>query len=275
MRKAFLISILIFFHGIPAMAEDGRCNTITVKEGLVYKIKAALYKGTHIQLPERLMFPPQGGSDLWTIEGEGHHVMVQPNSSESQGERTSLTLVTQSNQALHFEIRRVDFAAADTCVVIKSAGKYFHVADGVAGATYQTPEEAENIALQQRIGELQKAIQDERALSTERIESVISKYRSMIYTGYKWSNGMGFKGSDLVTDVWDDGRFTFVRVKADHRGMLAAKAEIDDKEEILEYKTDSDYVYKISGIYPKFILIYGDKNEVTISRRDNGSNGVY
>jgi hypothetical protein len=104
---------------------------------------------------------------------------------------------------------------------------------------------------------------------------VITKYRAMIYTRYEWSAGMGFKGGDLVTDVWDDGRFTFIRVKEDHRGMLAAKAEVDGQEEVLEYKPDSNNVYKISGIYPKFTLVYDKKNKVSVTRRDNQSNGVY
>jgi hypothetical protein len=274
MKKAILAIIITLYAGA-AMAEEGRCKTINVKEGMVYKINAALYKGTHIQLPERLMFKPQGGSDLWTIEGDGHHVMVQPNSSEPQGERTSLTLVTQSNLAYHFDIRRVEFGAADTCVVIKEGNKYFGEGTSDAVGSYKTSQEIENLAMQQRIGELQKALDSERTLSDERVEGVIAKYRSMIYTRYEWDEGLGFKGGDLVTDVWDDGRFTFIRVKADHRGMLAAKAEVDGKEEMLEYKPDTNYVYKISGIYPQFMLVYDKSNKVTVKRRDNTSNGVY
>jgi hypothetical protein len=274
MKKAIL-AILIILNAGPALAADGRCKAITVKEGVVYKINAALYKGTHIQLPERLLLPPQGGSDLWTIEGAGHHVMVQPNSSEPQGERTTLTLVTQSNMAYHFDIHRVDFAAADTCVVVKDGNKYFGGSDADPAGAYKTPQEIENLTLQQRLGELQQALQSEKTLSDERIEVVITKYRAMIYTRYEWSAGMGFKGGDLVTDVWDDGRFTFIRVKEDHRGMLAAKAEVDGQEEVLEYKPDSNNVYKISGIYPKFTLVYDKKNKVSVTRRDNQSNGVY
>ena len=276
MKKAALAILAIsILWGDGAQADDGKCRSISAKEGVVYKISAALYKGTHIQLPERIIFEPQGGSDLWTIEGQGHHVMVQPNSSEPQGERTSLTLVTESNTAYHFDIRRVDFAEADACVVVKEGNRYFGGGQGNPAGAYRTPQEIDNLTLQQRVADLQKDLHSEKTLSDERVEGVIAKYRSMIYTRYEWGGGMGFKGNDLVTDVWDDGRFTFIRVKEDHRGMLAAKAEVDGKEEMLEYKPDSNYVYKISGIYPAFELIYDKTNKVKVTRRDNKSNGVY
>lgn len=275
MKKAFLAMSIILFCVNTSMAEDGRCRTVNAKEGVVYRINAALYKGTHIQLPERILLDPQGGSDLWTIEGQGHHIMVQPNSGEPQGERTNLTLVTESNRAYHFDIRRVEFAAADSCVVVKEGNRFFAGSENNPSGNYRTPQEIENFTLQQRLADLQKELQSERTLSEERVDGVIAKYRSMIYTRYEWNEGMGFKGGDLVTDVWDDGRFTFIRVKEDHRGMLAAKAEVDGKEEMLEYKTDSNYVYKISGIYPSFELVYDKTNKVKVTRRDNKSNGVY
>lgn len=273
-----VFTILFIMQAAYSIADEGKCKTITTKPGGVYTIKAALYKGTHIQLPERLLFPPQAGdSELWTIEGTGHHIMVQPNSAESQGAKTNLTLITESNTAYHFELKRVPFNQAYSCVVLQASKKFFDESDTQQGfrGDYQTPDEVEQKALQRQIMELRQQLSKERELSTKRIDGVIAKYRSMIYTRYKWSVGFGFKGSELITDVWDDGRFTFLRTKADHRGLMAAKAEVDGKEEMIEYKTDSDYVYKIAGIYPKITLVYGEKNKVTVERRDNKSNGVY
>lgn len=278
--KKLLLILAALIAAAGTAAADGKCQVIHYKADQVYEIKAALYKGTHIQLPERLMFPPQGGSDLWTIEGDGHHVMVQPNSGEPQGERTSMTLITQSNTAYHFNIRRVSFSDAATCVIIEKKGKYFENAamagpGAMTGSGYQTPDERTQLALQQQLTDMQAALQAERQLSDERINGVIAKYRSMIYTRYQWSEGMGFMGENLVTDVWDDGRFTYIRVTPENRGLLAAKAEIDGHQEMIEYQADSDHVYKISGIYPKFCLVYGENNQVTVTRRDNQSNGVY
>ena len=125
-----------------------------------------------------------------------------------------------------------------------------------------------------QLEQLQQALKVEKQQSEKRIGDILKKYRSFIYTRYKWTEGMGFKGSKLVTDVYDDGRFTFIRVVADQRGVLAVSAEIDGKQEMIQYNLDSDSIYKISGIYPEFNLQYG-KSKVKITRKDNKSNGAY
>jgi type IV secretory pathway VirB9-like protein len=88
----------------------------------------------------------------------------------------------------------------------------------------------------------------------------------MIYARYEWK--------EPVTDVYDDGRFTYIRFKKDNRGLLAVTAEIDDKMEMVQYELDSENVYSVAGIFPKFILKYG-QTKVTVTRKDNLSNGVY
>ena len=271
---SLMAAIFLFFPAVQGIAADD-CETVQVKEGKVYTIKTALYKGTHIQLPERLIFPPQAGNgDLWTVEGEGHHIMVQPNTSEPEGKKTNLTLITESNTAYHFNLIRVQFDQAHTCVIIKKAQKFLGTSLSVRG-TYQTPDDLAKIQYQKQIRQLQTQIKKEKGLNQERMDAMIAKYRSMTYTRYDWNKGRGFKGTNLVTDVFDDGRWTFIRVTPDHRGLLTVKAKIDGKEEVLEYKTDSDYLYKISGIYPEFTLVYGKKNKIEITRRDNHTNGTY
>ena len=272
MKKIILVLIALIRIASAAEANDvGGCKTINFKEGRVYLIKAALYKGTHITLPERLMLDPVPGNEaLWNVEGNGHHVMVQPNSAEKQGNETTLTLITQSNISYDFILRRVA-KDPDTCVTIKNKGRFFQ---GEKKDGYKTLEERKNITLEGQITELQTALQQERTRTERTLDDVMRKYRSFIYTRYKWSKGTGFKGENLIRDVYDDGRFTFIRVVPDQRGVLAVSAELDGKEEMIQYQLDSDQIYKISGIYPKFILKYGG-SEVTVSRKDNQSNGVW
>jgi type IV secretory pathway VirB9-like protein len=271
-KKIILILIVSIAIFSVAEAEDvGVCKTIQYKEGRVYMIKSALYMGTHITLPERLMLDPVAGNNLlWTVEGNGHHVMVQPNSAEKQGFETTLTLITESNASFNFILRRVK-ENPDTCVTIKITNKFFK---GTKKTSYKTPRELENMLLEKRIEGYQQQLKEQRDSFDRRIDEVLRKYRSFVYTRYKWTKGEGFKGADLVSDVYDDGRFTFIRVVADQRGVLAVSAEIDGKQEMLEYKLDSDNIYKISGIYPKFELKYG-ASSVKIIRKDNRSNGVY
>ncbi len=274
--KKVLIGFFIFIGAISsASANDvGGCKTIHFKEGRVYLIKAAMYQGTHITLPDRLMLDPVAGDGaLWTVEGNGHHVMVQPNSAEPEGRESTLTLIDQSNTSYHFKLRRVS-KNPDTCVAVKRAEKFFKNVQGQGGTNYQTPKERKQAVFKIQIDELQQTLKEEKQVSEKRIDGVLKKYRSFIYTRYKWTEGMGFKGSKLVTDVYDDGRFTFIRVVPDQRGVLAVSAEIDGKQEMIQYNLESDSMYKISGIYPEFNLQYG-KSKVKITRKDNKSNGAY
>jgi len=272
MKKVILVlSVLICF--VPGVYADdaGGCKTINFKEGRVYVIKAALYKGTHITLPERLMLDPiPGNTALWNVEGNGHHVMVQPNSSQPQARETTLTLITEDNTSYNFLLRRVA-KDPDICVTIKKGASFFQ---GAKVGSYKTPNERENMILEKQLSELQNALEQEKT-RTERItDDLLRKYRSFIYTRYNWSKGTGFKGENLISDVYDDGRFTFIRVVPDQRGVLAVTAEIDGKDEMIEYQLDSGRIYRISGIYPKVTLKYG-ASMVTVTRKDNQSNGVY
>ena len=63
-----MLAVIVFIAAaMVARASDvGGCKTIKAKEGRVYLIRAALYNGTHITLPERLMLDPiPGNNALW------------------------------------------------------------------------------------------------------------------------------------------------------------------------------------------------------------------
>jgi len=268
--KTFIISIVLVFSFVTVgLASEKNCKTIKWRKGKVYVIKGAMYRGTHITLPEKLLQPPICANELWTCDGELNHILVMPSSAEKEGEETTMTVITESNTSYDFILKRVD-KNPDTCVMIKDHPSYFNkeVSD------YKSPEEKKSELLESKITELNKEITEKDLLINKRIEGSLRKYRSYIYTRYTWSKGSGFMGKKLISDVYDDGRFTFIRFTADNRGLLAVTAEIDGKKELIEYKKDSTNIYKICGIYPKFILKYG-KSKVTVKRQDNLSNGTY
>lgn len=269
--RPFIISILLVFSFVTVglAASEKNCKEIKWRKGKVYVIKGALYKSTHIILPERLLQEPICANELWTCDGKNNHILLMPNSSEKEGKEATMTVITVTNTSYDFILRRVD-KNPDTCVVIKNHPSSFSkkVSD------YKTPEEKRTELLEDTISKLNREIADQNLQINKRIENSLRKYRSYIYTRYTWSKGSGFMGKELISDVYDDGRFTFIRFASDNRGLLAVTAEIDGKKELIEYKKDSTNIYKISGIYPKFILKYG-KSKVTVKRQDNLSNGTY
>jgi type IV secretory pathway VirB9-like protein len=282
MKRVFMLVVitLILSHAPYSMARDaGSCKTIHHQPGRVNIIKTALYQGTHITLPAKLLIDPVVGDvGLWNVDGDGHHVMVQPNSAEPQGKRTTLTLIDKNNVSYDFQLVRVGQSDPfDICVNVENSPPFFQGKKGSGKSpleTYTTPEEARCDQLQDQIKFLTVGIEREKKLKEEKINDILKKYRSFIYTRYSWNAGTGFKGQNLVTDVYDDGRFTFIRMTPDNRGLLVVSAEVDGKKEMIEYVAESETIYRISGIYPEFNLRYGNSN-VTVSRRDNSNNGVY
>jgi type IV secretory pathway VirB9-like protein len=249
-----------------------RCKKIYWKPDTVYRLKGVLHQDIHIVLPERIMpgtTPVAGNEDLWDPLAGGTHLWLKPNSNEPEGRETTLTVIGESNTSYEFILSRVA-SDPDKCVTI-----YKDEIRKISGlAEYKSPEESKAEELQARIKAMEGKLLHSNLEQGARVSDALRKYRCLIYTRYKWSDGEGFMGKNLIRDVYDDGRFTYIRVADANRGLLAITAEIDGKKEMIEYQHDSNDLYRISGIYPKFGLKCGD-SEVGIERRDNSSNGSY
>lgn len=103
------------------------------------------------------------------------------------------------------------------------------------------------------------------------VEDSLMAYRSNIYTGYEWQKSGVFFGKNTVSDVWDDGRFTYVRLTNPNKGILTVTALVNGKEEMADYKYDpSAKIYMITGLFPSFLLRY-DEAEIKITRKERKS----
>ena len=134
--------------------------------------------------------------------------------------------------------------------------------------------QANTATLSRKISELKSALIAQEQLGDQKVDDALKKYRTYIYTRYDWKDNRLFSNQKLISDVYDDGRFTYIRTYPNNRGLLALFAEIDGKKEMIEYKIDSDDIYRISGIYDKFYLTYG-KLKYKVNRLDGLNNGVY
>lgn len=84
-----------------------------------------------------------------------------------------------------------------------------------------------------------------------------------------WNQGKGFEAEGLVTDVYDDGRFTYIRLDKPNRGLMSVETVIGGKTAVVPTKYDDAYgMYVISGIYPSFSLKM-DESKMSIERKDN------
>jgi type IV secretory pathway VirB9-like protein len=242
------------------------CKEIHWQPYQVYTVRSALHQRTHIILPEPVQGKPVPGSpQLWDVDAENTHLFIKPkNLGNREGGHTTVTAISTSNTSFDFKITRVK-SNPDTCIRIVRDNAL------VAGQTqgWSTPEQRVNRSLEAEIRMLKLANQKAKKDNGVQIEEALMAYRSNIFTGYQWENGSGFFSKETVSDVWDDGRFTYVRLKEPNKGILTITALVNDKEEMADYKYEpSTKVYMISGLYPKFIMRYDDA-EIEVTRSEN------
>lgn len=246
--------------------ESKQCKVLHWKNDKIFNIKSSINHATHIMTPKELIAQPIVGSqELWDAESSKNHAFIKPNSKAQEGKSTTLSLIDSSGVSYDFYVTRVD-ANPDTCIRIIQSN---HILPEGFMSGYESKEEKEVKALMAENSALRLEQARFEEVSKEQSQSALKNYRNMIYTRYKVKNAQGFVGTQVVTDVWDDGRFTYLRLNTDNKGLFTVSAKVEGGQEMLEYKYDkANKIYRIPGIFPKLVLSYG-KSHVDVIREDS------
>jgi type IV secretory pathway VirB9-like protein len=272
MRVNVLLSLLLPF----TVFADGvtSCKEVHYRENVTYSINARLHHATHIILPEQLVADPiAGNKELWITEGRANHIFIKPTTQDDkEGVSTTVTAVTRSNKSFHFFVKRSK-DAFDLCVVVKLDGALIV---GNALSNIATPDRRQLEGLQQQTAALQQQLQQSDNQATRKVEDALSTYRSYIYTRYQWSGGKKPYGKNLVSDVYDDGRYTFIRLVHDVQGAYAVFANQNGNEQFIDYSYDEENkLYRLTGIFDSLFLKQDEHTRITIHRVDDSSHGNY
>ncbi len=257
------------------------CKEISWTPNNVYTVRSQLHVATHIILPEPMQGKPvAGNATLWAVNGENIHLFIKPKTKdEAEGKQTSVSVISNNNTSFDFFIQRVT-SQPDICIqIVKDATSPF--GEGRQQG-WKTPQEqdAEQLAGQlsaahQTAANYRQQIATVQHESQQQLLRTLADYRMHIYTGYTWDHGdSSFFGGNYISDVYDDGRFTFIRVTHDNKGVLQISATIDGQEEMIEYAYDENRkIYTIAGIFPAFVLRY-DETDIDVKRRDATTGGA-
>jgi type IV secretory pathway VirB9-like protein len=238
--------------------EVKHCRTIHWLGNRVYTLQSHKNMSTHIIFPESAVDVVVGNKDLWTQEHQLNHVFIKPNTLLSEGSTSTLSYIGESGNSYEFILSRVeDSNDADECVVVTRDGEMLNTANW---QKFQNKDKAIVDYLT-----IQNEKQKKQIISQQR--NALDKYRGSIYTGYKWQSTNKWLGQNFVSDVYDDGRWTYIRITDDSKGVMAIYGTLDGKKDVLQFKYDeTTKMYRISGIYPQLTLAYG-KNCVVITRQ--------
>ncbi|HBO0862500.1 TPA: TrbG/VirB9 family P-type conjugative transfer protein [Pseudomonas aeruginosa] len=275
--KQFISSILVLGSlaaSAGVAAAPTACREIHWREGTVVTISSAVSLGTRVQFPVDLVTKPVPSNKvLWDVDGAATVMLVKPNSvNEPEGVETMVRAFTTDGNAYDFMFRRVAAAQNEPCVIVKTDGQFFNDS---ARAGLQNLSSAQmrqgaafaqqNAALTQQMAEERRAAADN---SRKAVMEALRRYRYHIYTRYSWDQGKGFAAQNLISDVYDDGRFTYIRLNTPNRGLLSVESVIGEKNAIVPVRYDDAYgMYTINGIYPSFTLRVDDAR-ISVSRAD-------
>ena len=263
-RLSYMVFLLLIY--VNGYAEGEQCRLINYENHKFTRIKSRLHHGTHIELPEILIARPvTGNRNLWAVEGENRHIFVKPNDpGTKEGSSTTITAVSQSNRAYHFLVERSD-NDFDLCVVITHDGEF--LPEG-AFSGFARRNGEETALYQERLNALQVRLSEEEKASAEKVSAAIDEYRTQLFTSYSWKGGRPPYGKDLVSDVYDDGRFTYIRVWHNLEGAMSLFADNNGKEQFIDYKYDEDKrIYIVTGIYNRIYMKADAKTQIVITRR--------
>lgn len=261
-----------------------QCATVNWKVGKVISVNSAVGMGTRIQLPLPLLTDVMNSNnDLWDMSGATNYIVVKPNSGEEipEGKKAMMYAFLSNGLAIDFELTRVDAKNNIPCLIILEDSKDKKTLEDINKYSLKNSNKddvamayAQNIALQKQITEIKQQSRENIAKS---VSDALSRYRYHIYTRYDWTENKSndFIGSQLISDVYDDGRFTYIRLSNNNKGLLSIEATVGGQNAIIPFKYNDSYaIYQISGIYPNFTMKL-DNSKIEIIRKDNRTKGAY
>ena len=154
----------------------------------------------------------------------------------------------------------------DLCVVISQDSGF--LPQGTFSG-FSRRDDEQTALYQEQLKALQIRLDEEEHANAEKISAAIDEYRTQLFTGYSWKGGRPPFGKELVTDVYDDGRFTYIRVRHNLEGTMSLFAANNGKEQFIDFKYDENKrIYIVTGIYNRIYMKADAKTQIVISRRE-------
>ena len=220
----------------------------------VYPIQTLENHATLIQVPSVVLKAWCGDLQGWTLEGESNYVSVKPLAGSLS---TNLHVLTTDGRMYNFRLYS------------NPSGSYTDVFQVKGGGGYQA-----NVGslVDQRVAEAKKQLATEydkkleEAMSQAQLQWV-RDYAGKTFFDYAIAEGRRFK----IEGVFNDGTFTYFRVKGDEKPIVFLEAKQGFKwvREVINFNvTDGNFyrVQKLLEAHQRFVLKLRDE-EVTISRK--------
>ncbi len=279
LKPLSILALAMFSYS--SYANSHECTRINTKPDQIVHVNTAMLMGTRVQLPSNLLAEPLVSNDaLWDVEGVigTNQLFIKPNSKLDNGKQTMIFAYTDDGRVFDIQANRTSSMKNQPCVLVNTDKRYFDKDTSKQLQSFVTTQQnngnyaqAQVSQMRQQMSMMQRQFDDEKKAA---VVEALKKYRYHIYTRYTWQEGKDFIGQHTIADVYDDGRFTYIRLANPNKGVLSVTTEIGGKAAIAPVKYDDAYgMYRLTGIYPRFTLKV-DNVVINVERSDNRSKGA-
>ncbi len=284
MKRIILItSILLSSQGYALANSDNKeinlkentCEKIIAKKGTVYNINSNIDVGTRIVFPAIITEHMVSlGGELWDVKSSGKNIWVRPKTEVLEGNKTGMTVIVKRGSRK----TTYDFIVNSAKKVKKSCYIISNYIPKVVKKRSKT-KNIDNKLIQEITQNYEKKILILKKLHTKKLhnmhrqfkaqaQDLISDFTYRINTAYEWSSG-DISYPQIVQAVYDDGRFTYLRIKTTGYGLPSVVGISGNEKFVLQSEYDDlTGVFSIQGLYDGFLVKY-DRKELIVKRMGN------
>ncbi|AIW17502.1 TrbG/VirB9 family P-type conjugative transfer protein [Vibrio tubiashii] len=261
--KKTIVALVLSAMSSAALAYD--CQGMNYQSGDVITVNTSSLLGTRIELPSSLVeLPLVTNAQRWDVLGDvgSKHIMLAPINNEKGGESTMIFAFTKDGKAFDIRADRVlTNDKNDSCVIIGNRSKFSRA------STYKQPL-SENVAIpappKKEVVPTPK--KKPVTVDTQKLVSKAMKdYQQQIFTNYKWKQSGSFFGENVLSDIYDDGRQTFIRLNKPNQRNVTVETILNGNATSQPVNVVGNNLISVYGVYTKFVIKVADVS-VSVTR---------
>jgi hypothetical protein len=248
------------------------CRRVVMPQGTREQIVSNINVGTRIQFASEIRTVETATPGLWDTNYNLNSVWIRPKTVSPEAADTGLSVFTTDGKQYDFLVN-ANATPQPSCVLVvdypppkapdpvaaNTAGQIAKLSRQVADLNDRLLQEEESH---------KKQLFDMRRQVEQQANDRINQFQYSVNTRYDWK-GLGTNTDDqyLVGSVYDDGRFTYVRISTSAFGLPSFSGALGDKDTVLQYSyNDLTGVVTILGLYDQIRVKLGG-HVIDVTRR--------
>ena len=240
------------------------CRRLVMIPNVEETVDSNILLGVHLQFPSKVKtLQLSSGPHLWEGQHEDNSVWVRPKEDNATVDKVKLTVFLEDGRNYDFTVRQVAQVKGASCVVITDPPPS-HDALADRKAQEVAAQDAATIqALNNRLRDQetrQRQIIDQlRSQIEQQAQDRIKSFQYAINTKYRWDVTNGSEDTrHLIDSVYDDGRFTYIRISTTAFGLPSITGKLNGNDAIIRKQYDDlTGVYTITGLFDQLQVSLG------------------